>query len=97
MWTTDKRSGLDQPCESCEFSRKLGLVIEHVNNSQKLARSLLKENAEQEGFDNWVNRVMLGDCSEWKLWGRHPLTSFLASADSFGGTELTRADTVDEQ
>jgi len=76
MWTTYRSAGLDQSVESCEFSQKLELVIELMNNSQKLARSLLKENAEQEGFDNWVNRVMLGDCSEWKLWGRHPLTRF---------------------
>ena len=35
---------------------------------------------------------MPGDCGEWKLWGRHPLTLEKAGGGSFGGTELTHAD-----
>jgi hypothetical protein len=38
---------------------------------------------------------MPGDCGEWKLWGRHPLTIFeKAGGGSFGGTELSHADSL---
>jgi hypothetical protein len=38
----------------------------------EVAQPLPKSSSEQKG--RYVIRVMLGDCGEWKLWGRHPLT-----------------------
>jgi hypothetical protein len=53
------------------------------NMASTLSRSLssywhghCQTKSQNKRFDKRVNRVMLGDCSERKLWGRRPLTRF---------------------